>query len=351
MILLCDMNSFFASVHQSQDPALRGKPVIVAGDPAKRRGIVVAASYEAKAKGVYTTMRYYEAKKSCPDAIFVPPNHIMYRRYSETIMRFLSRIAPCEVASVDEAYLDITSLVEKGHPPKEVAAYIQRKLEHELLIPCSIGAGPNKVIAKMCADVKKPRGFVQMGTRQFQSYFWPQAVSKLHGCGEKTAARLKARGIHTIGQLAAVPDGQLKALYGKKGEYLHLAANGMYYSRVNPERKKGEKSIGASRTFPFDVTETTLIKQTVQEFCERLAATLRKKEKKAKTVSIEVKFDYRQTLSRSISLEEATDDAEEMYRIAMYLYSEYFSERPVRLLGVRLNNLVELEFEQLKFSF
>ncbi|WCK52727.1 DNA polymerase IV [Aneurinibacillus sp. Ricciae_BoGa-3] len=351
MILLCDMNSFFASVHQSRDPSLRGKPVIVAGDPRKRRGIVVAASYEAKAAGVYTTMHYFEARKKCPQAIFVQPVHGIYRSYSEVIMRFLSRIGPCEVASIDEAYVDITELTERGYKAAEIASYIQRKLQAELHIPSSVGAGPNKLIAKMCADVKKPRGFVQMGIKQFQAYFWPQPVAKLHGCGQKTADKLGIQGLHTIGQLAAYPLVKLTAAYGKKGEYLHRAANGILYSPVNPERRKGEKTIGSSRTFAFDTTDKNMIEQTARLFSEKLADKLGSKDKKAKTISVEVKYDYRQTISRSITLEEATNNAGEIYKTALYLYHEHFAHQPVRLFGIRLHNLIEQEFEQLRFDF
>ncbi|GEN33685.1 DNA polymerase IV [Aneurinibacillus danicus] len=350
-ILLCDMNSFFASVHQSYDPQLRGKPVIVAGNPEKRRGIVVAASYDAKARGVYTTMRYYEARKLCPQAVFVQPNHMLYRRYSEAIMRFLRRIAPCEVASVDEAYLDITELVARGHTSRRVAAYIQSKLYSELRIPSSIGAGPTKLIAKMCADVKKPGGFVEMGVQQYRAYFWPQAVGKLHGCGKSTVERLKHKGIHTIGELAAHPVEQLRAWFGKKGEYLHRAANGTYESPVNPERKKGEKSIGSSRTFAFDTMDRDLIARTAREFSEKLAEKLKQKRKKTKTVVVEVKFDYRQAVSRSMALTVSTDQADEIYRAAMQVYEVYFSTRPLRLFGIRLHQLTDEEYEQLRFTF
>jgi DNA polymerase-4 len=350
-ILLCDMNSFFASVHQSHNPGLRDKPVIVAGNPEKRKGIVVAASYDAKAKGVYTTMRYYEARKLCPEAVFVQPDHTLYRRYSEAIMRFLRRIAPCEVASIDEAYLDITSLIARGITVREVAQYIQSKLYRELHIPSSIGAGPNKLIAKMCADVKKPGGFVEMGVQQYRTYFWPQPAGKLHGCGKSTAERLQRKGIHTIGELAVQPVEQLRVWFGKKGEYLHLAANGTYESPVNPERKKGDKSIGASRTFAFDTMDQTLIAATAREFSERLAEKLKQKRKKAKTVVVEVKFDYRHTVSRSMALTVATDQAEEIYRAAMHVYEVYFSTQPLRLFGIRLHQLTEVEYEQLQFRF
>ncbi|ERI10415.1 putative DNA polymerase IV [Aneurinibacillus aneurinilyticus ATCC 12856] len=350
-ILLCDMNSFFASVHQSYNPQLRNKPVIVAGNPEKRKGIVVAASYDAKAKGVYTTMRFYRARKLCPEAVFVQPNHALYRRYSEAIMRFLRRIAPCEVASVDEAYLDISELVAKGHTARIIAEYIQDKLYRELLIPSSIGAGPTKLIAKMCADVKKPGGFVEMGARQYRTYFWPQTVGSLHGCGKSTAERLQRKGIRTIGELAAQPVEDLRSWFGKKGEYLHQAANGTYESPVNPERQKGEKSIGSSRTFAFDTMDQALIAKTAREFSEKLADKLKQKQKKAKTIVVEVKFDYRQAVSRSLALTGATDEAEEIYRAAMQLYEVYFSSQPLRLFGIRLHHLLDEEYEQLRFSF
>ncbi len=349
--MLCDMNSFFASVHQSHDPKLARVPVIVAGNPQKRKGIVVAASYDAKAKGVYTTMRYYEARKLCPEAVFVQPDHALYRRYSEAIMRFLRRIAPCEVASVDEAYLDITELISRGHTAAVVAAYIQSKLYRELSLPSSIGAGPTKLIAKMCADIKKPGGFVEMGVQKYRTYFWPQPVGTLHGCGRSTVERLQRKGIHTIGDLAAQTEDALRAWFGKKGEYLYRAAYGTYESPVNPERKKGEKSIGSSRTFAFDTMDRTVIAQAAREFSEKLAEKLRQKGKKAKTVVVEVKFDYRQAVSRSVALTVATDQAEEIYRAAMHIYEVYFSTRPLRLFGIRLHQLTDETYEQLRFPF
>lgn len=350
-ILLCDMNSFFASVHQSHNPKLAHVPVIVAGNPQKRKGIVVAASYDAKAKGVYTTMRYYEARKLCPEAVFVQPDHALYRRYSEAIMRFLRRIAPCEVASVDEAYLDITELITRGHTAAVVATYIQRKLYQELSLPSSIGAGPTKLIAKMCADIKKPGGFVEMGVQKYRTYFWPQPVGTLHGCGRSTVERLQRKGIHTIGDLAAQTEDTLRAWFGKKGEYLYRAAYGTYESPVNPERKKGEKSIGSSRTFAFDTMDRAVIAQAAREFSEKLAEKLRQKGKKAKAVVVEVKFDYRQAVSRSVALTVATDQAEEIYRAAMHIYEVYFSTRPLRLFGIRLHQLTDETYEQLRFPF
>ncbi|WP_231638424.1 Y-family DNA polymerase [Rubeoparvulum massiliense] len=339
MVLLVDMNSFFASVHQSEDPSLRGKPVIIAGDPKLRKGIVIAASYEAKAKGIYTTMRYHEALERCPDGIFIRPNHPLYRKYSQTIMRFLAKVAPCEVASIDEAYLDVSEIVERGVRPLEIARYIQNKLERELSIPCSIGAGPNKIIAKMCADVKKPRGYVEMGVRQFQSYFWPQAVSKLHGCGQRTSEKLNQRGIITIGQLAQLEIETLRNWYGKQGEYLYWAARGMTQSPVDPMRRKGSKSMGISRTFPHDVDDEERIAGIIHQYSLQMSQQLKRKKVVAKTISIDVKISYEKGRTRSCTLEEATRDPKTIEETAIALYQTHFKYQPLRLLGIRVSNL------------
>lgn len=351
VIFLCDMNSFFASVHQSYQSDLRGKPVIVAGNPKKRKGIVVAASYEAKARGVFTTMRFFEAKKKCPNAVFIQPDHGLYRRYSEVIMRFLSRLADCEVASIDEAYLDVSPLIRKGYKGSELAAYIQHKLDNELRIPCSIGAGPNKLIAKMCADVKKPKGFVEMGVKQFQTYFWPQSVSLLHGCGNRTVEKLQMMGLNTIGDVARHPREELWKRFGKKGEELYTKANGIHSSRVNPERKKGSKTLGKSRTFPYDVNDEAMIQKSAKEFSEILADRLKQKQRFARSVTIEAKRDYRKTLTRSLQLDQATQKAEDIEQAALYLYQEHFMNVPLRLFGVRVHNLTEQTYEQLRFPF
>ena len=177
-ILLVDINSMFASCHQSDNPSLRNKPIIVGGSMTdKRKGMVIACSYEAKEKGVYTTQTVYEARKLCPDAIFVKRDHSLYSEYSAKIMDFLRLVGPTEVASIDEAYIDVTERVQEGLHPVVIARYIQKTLWEKIHIPCSIGIGPTTIIAKQASEVKKPMGIVQLGPRQYQTYFYPRPLS------------------------------------------------------------------------------------------------------------------------------------------------------------------------------
>lgn len=352
VILLADMNSFFASCHQSVNPALREKPVIVGGSLAsQRKGLVVAASYEAKAKGVYTTMSSFEAKKRCPEGIFVLRDHQLYQSYSAKIMDFLRLIGDTEVASIDEAYVDITKRVEEGTSPRQIAQFIQQTLWNKLHMPCSIGIGPNRIIAKMAADVKKPRGYVQMGVKQYCSYFHPLPVNKLHGCGVKTAEKLRKHGITTIGDLAQVDSYQLKLWLGVRGGVLQQAALGESSAEVNPERTKGEKSIGKETTFARMTSSPEIILSTAKKMVERLSKKLQEKSKKARTISIVYKLEPgERSYTKSTTLPEGTNQKERILELVSLLYHEHILEIPLYLFGVRLSNLETLEVEQLSFD-
>jgi DNA polymerase-4 len=351
-ILLADMNAFFASCHQSVDPSLRNKPIIVGGSPFnKRKGMVIAASYEAKNKGIYTTMSMYEALKLCPTAQVVQRNHPLYSAYSTKIMDFLRLIGETEVASIDEAYVDITERVSKGETPAQIARYIQSTLWNKLYIPCSIGVGPNKIIAKMAADIKKPKGYVQMGVKQFCAFFHPQPVNELHGCGKKTSEKLIKNNINTIGQLAAMNTMTVKMFFGVRGELLKRSAQGISSNKVDPEREKSDKTIGKEKTFQEHVTEEELIIKTAREMIKKLAQRLKDKELRARTISVVYKKDVLESShSRGTTLSEATNDEELILSVVQNLYEEHLRDIPLRLFGVRLSNLDDMTYIQLNFG-
>lgn len=351
-ILLADMNSFFASCHQSEDPRLLNKPVIVGGVLNKpTQGLVIAASYEAKQRGIYTTMSVYEALKACPEAIVVPRNHPLYSNYSKKIMSFLRLIGDTEVASIDEAYVDITDRITDGETPRAIASYIQRTLWTKIRIPSSIGVGPNRIIAKMASEIKKPNGYVEMGVKKFCAYYHPQSIDKLHGCGKKTAEKLNKIGIHSIGQLAQADIYTLKNMLGTRGELLLRAANGISSSRINPEREKGDKTIGKESTFREAITDPDSHMKLAEGLIDQLVRRLKAKSKKAKTVSIVYKKERNgNSYSKSFTLPKPTDSAEEMFQIVNKLYSEHLYELPLYLFGVRLSNIEDVVFEQLTFD-
>ncbi|MBM4763543.1 DNA polymerase IV [Bacillus sp. B15-48] len=348
-ILLIDMNSFFASVHQAEDPSLFGKPIIVGGVPNNRKkGLVIAASYEAKNKGVYTTMSVYEALKKCPEAIIVERNHTLYGSYSKKIMDFLRLIGPTETASIDEAYVDITERVQKGTSPKMIATYIQKMLWEKLRLGCSIGCSNTKTSAKMAADIKKPFGYVHLQQLQFCCYFHPQKLSKLHGCGQKTEEKLNKYDIFTIGDLAKSDPLQLKLILGKRGEWLQKAALGIGSDRVNPEREKGDKTIGKEKTFAQPISEPELLMSLARKMIESLCERLKQKNLRAGTIAVVYKTKREEgSHSKSMTLDEATSDREQIYQVVEKLYDDHLSEIPLVLFGVRFSNFKDTNYIQL----
>lgn len=350
VIALVDINSMFASCHQSVDLSLRGKPVIVGGSMTdKRKGLVIAASYEAKAKGIKTTMSAYEARKLCPQAIFVQRNHTLYSEFSSKIMDFFRLIGPTEVASIDEAYVDFTDRIKKGDDPMVIARYIQRTLYQKIHIPCSIGMGENRIIAKMSSEVKKPLGITWFTRQQFQAFFHPKPTVVLHGCGEATAEKLREKlGIETIGDLAQIDLHSIRLVLGKRGEWLRLAAQGISSDTVNPDREKGGKTIGKETTFQNPVSNPEEILAVARKMAERLVTHLKEKQRKTRTVSLVYKLErLGRSHSKSRTLPTPTNDPKEIIAAASALYSEHLWETPLHLFGLRLSNFEEEIFEQI----
>jgi DNA polymerase IV len=350
VIALIDINSMFASCHQSVEPTLRGKPVIVGGSMTdKRKGLVIAASYEAKAKGIKTTMSVFEARKLCPEAIFVGRDHSLYGAISSKIMDFLRLIGPTEVASIDEAYVDLTDRIKNGEDPLVIARYIQRVLYQKIHIPCSIGLGENRIIAKMSSEVKKPLGITMFGRKQYQTFFYRKHTVELYGCGEATAEKLEDKlGIKTIGDLAHAEPHSVRLILGKRGEWLRLAAQGISSDIVDPDREKGEKTIGKETTFQAEVSDSDQILRVARQMAERLSNHLKEKQKKARTVSLVYKTErLGRSHSKSKTLNKSADEPGEIMDAVSALYSDHLWETPLHLFGIRLSNFQEEVFEQL----
>src|SRR5690625_4754744 len=244
VIFHVDMNSFYASVEMAYNPSLKGKAIAIAGNPEERRGIIVTSSYEARAMGVRTTMPIWEAKKHCPDLIIIRPNFERYRNMSAEIFKLLLEITPLvEPVSIDEGYLDVTNHSEN---PLILAKKIQTNILEKLDIPCSIGIGPNKFLAKTASDMKKPLGITVLRKRDLPYKLWPLPIEKMYGVGKQTAKKLKKINIHTIGDLAKSDTYTLAQLLGINGERLKNRANGFDPSDVDPDSVNDFKSIGNS---------------------------------------------------------------------------------------------------------
>ncbi|ADG82153.1 DNA polymerase IV [Thermincola potens] len=346
-ILLVDMNSFYASVHQALDAALRGKPVIVCGDPDKRHGIVLAASYEAKKYGVKTAMPRWAAQKLVPDAIFIKPEHNKYAEFSRRIMTILRDFSPLvEPASIDEAFVDVSGCRIFGDSI-EIAKQIKNRIREEVGVLCSVGIGPNKLLAKMAAEIEKPDGLMLLTEKDVPHKLWPLPVGELYGVGAKTEKRLRALGIKTIGDLANYPVSCLEERFGTTGRTLHMSANGISYSSVNPHACEETKSIGNQLTLSRDCTAAE-IRPVIMDLAEKVGYRVRLGEYVYKTVVVTVRDTKFRNHSWSKTFLEHTDTTEEIFNTAMKLLAANWPQnKKIRLVGVSVTNLEKKTFEQM----
>lgn len=354
VILHVDMNSFYASVEMACDPSLKGKPLAVAGNVEERRGIIVTSNYEARKFGVKTTMPLWEAKKLCPQLIVKPPNFERYRAASLGMFEILRQYTELvEPVSIDEGYMDITESFEFGSPI-EIAETIQTRVMEQLDLPCSIGIAPNKFLAKMASDMKKPMGITILRKRDIRSVLWPLNTNEMHGVGKKTAEKLTTIGIHTIGELANANEIQLKTLLGINGIRIKERANGIDPRLVDPESVSEFKSIGNSTTLPRDVSNQQELFHVLESLAETVSVRLKRKSVLASTLGITIRYRDRHTITRSKKLLNPINHKEELAADAKQLFLKNWSGNPVRLLGITGSDLVEQDqaFKQLDlFSY
>ncbi|GGM22273.1 DNA polymerase IV 1 [Paraliobacillus quinghaiensis] len=341
VIFHVDMNSFYASVEAAYDPSLKGKPLAIAGNPEERRGIIVTSSYEARAKGVKTTMPLWEAKKLCPNLIVMRPNFDRYRKASSEMFKMLSAITPyVQPVSIDEGYMDITECEALGSP-LEIAKNLQMQIAEELDIPCSIGIAPNKFLAKMASDMKKPMGITVLRKRDLPEKLWPLPVGEMYGIGAKTAEKLNKVEIYTIKDLIEADVYSLKRLLGINGERLQNRANGVDPSIVDPEAIYDFKSIGNSETLREDTTEEIEIKKLIRKLSRKVSTRLKRKEVVGQNVQIMIRFHNRKTITRSIKLPNFIEEEDTIFTIGYDLFEKHWNGDPIRLLGVTVSDLVE----------
>ena len=349
VIALVDMNSFYASCHQAFNPELEGKEVIVAGDPERRTGIVLAASYPAKDKGIKTGMAFWEAQKLCPDAYFFKPNYPLYIDFSTRILRIMRDVTDLvEPFSIDEAFIDFTGVINLWGPPQEIATQIKQRISSEIGVLCSIGVGPNKLIAKMAAGLQKPDGLTILKTvEDFRKVFYGKPVRKLFGIGSSYEKHLRNFNIFTIGDLANFPVEFLKKRWGKNGEMLWYCAQGIDHSPVTPGSLDVSKSIGQQRTLPRDISGFKSIQVIILELCEMVARRVRQGGYVGRTVSLTLRDTQLKFLSRSLSVADYTNLPDEIYRAACRLLHQHWDQAwSVRLVGITLSKLKPEEYVQ-----
>ena len=338
-----DMNSFFASCEQAENPDYLGKPLIVCGNPKERTGIVLAASYEAKAFGVKTTMLNHEAKRLCPNAVFVPCRHKLYSQYSRKVMAILDDFTPIkEQASIDEAYLDMTGTERLFGDSRHAALLIQSRIHDELNLGCSVGISTNKLLAKMASDMKKPMGITELYESDVPEKLWPLPVRELFGVGKKTAEKLNSFGIMTIGDLAKTDE---KFLYDAFGEamskYLLDSSNGRGEEKLEPDGTAENQSIGNENTYSHDLTNLEEIKHELLFISDSVGYRLRKEKKQARCVTVKIKYYDFKVVTRSRTLSTPFESTEEIYKTASELFAANWSKKPVRLLGITVSGFEE----------
>ncbi len=341
-ILHCDMDSFYASVHQRDDPSLRGKPVAIGGDPGGR-GVVASASYEARAFGVRSAMPSARALRLCPQLIFLRSDFVRYRKVSAEVTSIFREFTPLvQVVSIDEAYLDVSDHLEPWGSATAVAQEIRRRVQQQLDLTVSVGVGPNKLIAKIASDHDKPDGLTVVKPEQVQNFLDPLPVRALRGVGPATEARIIDLGFHTVGQLRKTERTALEQRFGKFGTVLHRFANGEDDRLVSTERKR--KSLSCERTFGQDMNDREGMLEELSNLAEKVARGLEKRDLTARTLSIKVRYPDFETITRALTLSTPTASADLIAETTGQLYKRSeAADRGVRLLGVTASGLVSLD--------
>ncbi|MDH3538782.1 MAG: DNA polymerase IV [Acidimicrobiia bacterium] len=336
-ILHVDMDAFFVEVERLDNPDLVGVPVVVGG--LGNRGVVASASYEARASGVHSAMPVVQARRLCPQARFVPPNHTRYREVSESVFAVFRSFTPLvEGLSVDEAFLDVRGLRLHYPTATDVGEHIRDSLRTELALPASVGLATNKFLAKLASEQAKPDGLRCVPRGGELAFLHPLPVRRLWGVGEATFAALDGIGVATIGELAAVPPATLEGRLGVSlGRHLHALANGRDDRVVNPDGDV--KSVSVEQTFERDLNSADVIEAELLRQCERVASRLRRAGLAGRTVTLKVRYPDFTTVSRSHSVDSAVDVAHDLFVVTRQLMARVDRTRAVRLLGVGVSSL------------
>ncbi|MCB9673969.1 MAG: DNA polymerase IV [Alphaproteobacteria bacterium] len=352
-ILHVDMDAFYASVEQRDDPTLRGRPVAVGGDP-EGRGVVAAASYEARRYGVRSAMAAAHALKLCPDLIFVRGSFTKYRAVSQQMHAiFADYTDQIEAVALDEAYLDVSEN-RAGLPfASQVAVEIRRRIRDELDLTASAGVAPVKFAAKIASDHRKPDGLTVIPPERLLAFLHPLPVRKLPGVGPSTETRIRGLGIHTIGDVARRDLRELERRLGSRGAWLWRMANGEDPRRVVGSRVR--KSRGSERTFDTDVTDAQRLLDFLAEQTRGLCEGLQRSEEKARTVTLKIRYADFTTITRASTLPQPTDSAEDVLpEVQRLLAKTDAGTTPVRLAGITFSNFAgegEGPVEQLDLPF
>ncbi len=339
-IVHIDIDAFFASVEKLLDPSLEGKPVIVGG-LSHERGVASTASYEARKYGVYSGMPLQKAYQLCPDGVFLRGNHRLYADFSRRFHQILSRYTPdIEMASLDEAYLDFSRCRALYSSFPETSQRIKQAVEKELKLSVSVGIAANKILAKLATNRAKPGGLVEIKPGCEESFLKELPIESLPGIGPKAQAVLHMLNIRKIKDLWGLPRPTLRALFGLKGEEIHLQSHGIDNRPL--DLSEGQKSISRETTFLKDIWEKRLLLAHLAYLCDRLSLALRKNHCFAHIIEVKVRWSDFETEARRRLLVDPVQEMDDIFRIARELFSELFqgARLSLRLVGVKASDLV-----------
>jgi DNA polymerase-4 len=343
-ILHIDMDAFYASVEQRDNPTLRGKPVAVGGDPGTR-GVVAAASYEARTFGVKSAIPMSRAVRLCPSLVIVRPDFQKYRAISQQIFAIYKEVTPLvEPLSLDEAYLDVTVNAWQEPLGVNVARRLKERIKAATNLTASAGVAPNKFLAKIASGWKKPDGLTVVAPERVEKFLQGLPVDALWGVGPVTAARLREHGIDKLTDVRAKSAADLEAIVGSSAQWMLDLAHGRDDRAVEPDRPS--KSAGSEETYAEDIESLEVVRREIDQLARGVAEWLGKKSIKGRTVTIKVRYDDFTTITRSQSTPDYTNDADAIAARAVKLLEKTEAgHRPIRLLGVSVHNFGPSEDE------
>ncbi|TMM00610.1 MAG: DNA polymerase IV [Actinobacteria bacterium] len=325
-----DMDAFYVSVELQRRPELRGLPVVVAGTGP--RAVVTTASYEARRFGVGSATPAARARRLCPDAVFLPPDFAYYREASERVWQVVrAHVERVERLGLDEGYLDLDGMVAPRAAMRRLVAAIRERTG----LAASVGIGPNKLVAKVASDAEKPGGFVVLTREEACARFASAAPGLVPGIGPKTAERLAAMGIATLGELAATPEETLRARFGPN-HGRDLLARARFHGSAGLTLEREAVSESRETTFPIDIADRAEQERVLRRLAGELCAGLARHDRRGRTIAIKVRLDDWTTVTRARTQAEPTHDPQRVADVAVELLRAYAPPRPVRLLGVRV---------------
>jgi DNA polymerase-4 len=340
-IIHVDMDAFYASVELLDNPVLAGKPVIVGG--LGPRGVVATANYEARVYGVHSALPMARARKLCPKACFIRPRLARYREKSAEVFAIFREFTPLvEGLSLDEAFLDVSGSLKLFGSQRDIAVQIKQQIHAETGLTASVGLAHNKFLAKLASDAQKPDGLVWVKPAEVKRFLDPMPISRLWGIGKRTAPKLKALGILTVGQLRHADISVIRPVLGNRSEHFQRLARGEDDREVKPSRP--DKSISHEITFDTDLADRAELLAELQRQAEQVSQRLRARQLMARTVVVKIRDPGFHTVTRSRSMRACSDSTQTLYRMARALFEswrESHHNTPVRLLGMGVSGLEE----------